>query len=448
MTKTICAIATPPGQGGIAVIRISGSDSLKIADTVFSKNVYAFKTHTAHYGHIQNPDGELIDHVLLLPMLAPKSYTGEDVIEIHCHGGLMAQKVLKTILNAGAHPAGPGEFTFRAYINGKMDLCQAEAVQALIGAKNTAALQAANTQLEGALSQKIQAFQAQLADTAAILEAWVDFPEEGLEFASLEETIRHLEETKQQMEKLECTFADGKIISEGINLCLIGAPNVGKSSLMNLLLGHERAIVTHLPGTTRDTLEDDLQIGNLHFRITDTAGIRKTDEIIEKQGIIRSQKSLSLADLILLVLDTTRELTDEERQLLKTLDPQKTILMWNKIDIAPVTSTLDTFSYQTQISAKTGQGLDNLKSLIEKAVLKTGELSKDQVLLTEERHYQALKRSIQALSDLISGLNSNISAEFLSSDMRACLLELSSICGTDVTEDILTAIFSKFCVGK
>ncbi|MCB1108538.1 MAG: tRNA uridine-5-carboxymethylaminomethyl(34) synthesis GTPase MnmE, partial [Chlamydiia bacterium] len=308
MCNTIAAIATPPGEGGIAVIRISGPESLKIANAVFSKNIYLFKSHTAHYGHIQNAQGELIDHVLVLPMLAPRSYTGEDVVEIHCHGGLMATKVLKTILDAGASPAGPGEFTYRAYINGKMDLAQAEAVQALIGAKNELALKAANAQLEGALSQKIENFQKQLADTAAILEAWVDFPEEGLEFASLEETIANLETIQTSMHALNASFHDGKIISQGLSLCLVGSPNVGKSSLMNLLLGKDRAIVTHLPGTTRDTLEDDLKIGGLHFRLIDTAGMRVTDELIEKEGIKRSQKALEQADLILFVLDTTRPL--------------------------------------------------------------------------------------------------------------------------------------------
>ena len=448
MNTTIAAIATPPGEGGIAIIRISGPEALKISNLVFSKDLYAFKSHSAHYGSILNADGAPLDQILILPMHAPRSFTGEDVVEIHCHGGLMASKVLKRILDAGAKMAGPGEFSYRAFQNGKIDLTQAEAIQNLIGSQNELALKNAQRQLEGALQKKINTFQKDLADAAAILEAWVDFPEEGLEFASTHELIETLQTTLTQMQTLKSTFSDGQVIANGLSLCLIGAPNVGKSSLMNLLLGKQRAIVTHLPGTTRDTLEEPLRIGNLHFKLIDTAGMRETDEMIEKQGIERSEKALLTSDLILCVLDNTKELKEIELDLIHKLNPQKTIIVWNKIDVKPDISQTLNFPFIVSLSAKTGQGIEALKATIEKAIWKDGLPPSEDFLLTSQRHHTALSNSIVHLHSVINGLSSNISAEFLASDMRSCLLSLAQICGSDVTEDILSAIFSKFCVGK
>jgi tRNA modification GTPase len=447
--ETIAAIATPPGEGGIAVIRISGKEALNVAERLFSGPVQEFQTHTAHFGKILDSQGGVLDEGLLLVMRAPHSYTGEETVEIHCHGGcLITRRVLERVLEAGARAAGPGEFTFRAFINGKLDLAQAEAVQELIGAKNELALSVAEQQLQGALSNKISSFQRELVDIAAILEAWIDFPEEGLEFASLEEILESLRVIKESMERLSQTFHEGKMIREGFTLCLAGSPNVGKSSLMNALLGKERAIVTEIPGTTRDVLEEEMRLGKLHFRLLDTAGIRETAERVEQEGIRRAKKAMGEADLILLVMDSTRPLSEEEHLLVDATRSDKTIFIWNKIDLTSSMTHASHHRYTARVSAKKGFGLDELKSMIEQVMWGRGLPSKEELIVTNARHKQALDRAILACDDLMKGLEEAISPEFLSSHMREILMELGTIIGTDITEEILSAIFSKFCVGK
>lgn len=446
---TIAAIATPPGEGGVAIIRISGDEAVSVAEKVFSGPIRSYKTHTAHFGKVIDLNGNAVDEVLVLVMLAPKSYTGEDTVEIHCHGGqLISQRVLETILSAGARPAQPGEFTFKAFINGKLDLTQAEAVQELISAKNDLSLQAAEQQLQGKLSTLIHTFQKKLVDIAAILEAWVDFPEEDLEFATLDEVVSALEGILQQMEQLAATFHDGKIINHGISLCLAGPPNVGKSSLMNALLGKERAIVTNIPGTTRDLIEEEMKLGNLHFRLIDTAGIRDTEEVIEREGIRRSKEAMQQADLILLVLDAARGICPDSEILISNAPKEKTLLIWNKIDLphsAPIPLGFTNFAC---ISAKEGTGLEALRNQIDCLIWHDGPPAKEEVIITSIRHHQALTHAILALQTLIAGLKTKISPEFVSSDMRKVLSELGMIIGTNITEDILSAIFSKFCIGK
>ncbi len=444
---TIAAQATAPGEGAVAVIRISGPDAIVIAARIYSGPVASYATHTAHFGRILSAEKQPVDDVLLLVMRAPRSYTGEDTVEIQCHGGsLIARRVLEVVLKAGARAALPGEFTYQAFRNGKIDLAQAEAVQQIIGAKNELALNAASQQLQGALSQKIIQFQRELVDSAAILEAWVDFPEEGLEFASFEEVIDSLQKTRNSMAHLESTFEEGKKISEGLALCICGAPNVGKSSLMNALLGKERAIVTPIPGTTRDLIEEELRLSGLHFRLIDTAGIRQTDEPIEQEGIRRTHLTMEQADLILFILDATRQLTDEEHALLQNAKSHKTLIIWNKIDLPHSTSPLD--FEEVRISAKMGIGLEELKESLQKIIWKKGPPAKDEVLLTSLRHKQALARAISALDLVVSGLKERVSPEFIASDMRATLTSLASVIGMDISEDILSAIFAKFCVGK
>lgn len=446
--ETIAAVATAPGEGGIAVIRISGNGALAILETIFVGKTTSFKSHTAYFGKIVDKTGELIDEVLMLPMHGPRSYTGENTVEIHCHGGsLVTRRVLERVLEAGARTARPGEFTFRAYINGKIDLAQAEAVQELIAAKSDLALDMAEQQLQGALSKKVSELQYELVDTAAILEAWVDFPEEGLEFASQEEIVASLTATRHKMQQLHASFHEGKIIHEGLSLCLSGAPNVGKSSLMNALLGKDRAIVTHIPGTTRDLLEAELRLGSLHFKLIDTAGIRTTDEVIEAEGIRRSKNAIQEADLILFVMDVSRDLQEEEEALMRQLPPEKTILIWNKTDLkaAPDSSPLP---HTVSISAKQMQGIPRLRAKIEEVIWKKGPPSKEEVVITNARHYEALGQAIESLTAVIEGFSTGISPEFLAADMRQTLIELGTIIGTNITEDILSAIFSKFCIGK
>ena len=449
LTDTIAAIATPPGDGGVAIIRISGSEALSIAEKVFSGPIHSYKTHTAHYGKIIDDQGHVVDEVLILVMLAPKSYTGEDTVEIHCHGGmLITRHVLETVLQAGARAAQPGEFTFKAFINGKLDLAQAEAVQTLIGAKSDLALQMAEHQLQGKLSKLIRSFQQKLVDIAAILEAWVDFPEEDLEFATIDEVVAALNEILSQMQQLASTFSDGKLISHGITLCLAGAPNVGKSSLMNAILGKERAIVTNIPGTTRDLIEEELKWGQLNFRLIDTAGVRHTEEIIEQEGIRRSKEAMQQADLILLVLDAACGICPESAALIENAPKDKTILIWNKIDLPNAFPIPLDFYYNACVSAKENLGLEDLKSQIDHLIWHRGPPAKEEIVITNLRHHQALMQAIGALQTLIEGLKTGISPEFASSDMRKVLSELGTIIGTNITEDILSAIFSKFCIGK
>lgn len=446
--ETIAAIATPPGEGAISAIRISGNEAFAIAQKIFTGRIDSYATHTAHYGKIFDHEGKTIDSVLLLIMRNPKSYTGEDSVEIFCHGGsLITRKVLERIYEAGAKPAKPGEFSLRAFLNGKIDLAQAEAVQALIHAKNELALSAAEHQLDGALSKRILQFQKELTETAAILEASVDFPEEGLAFATVDEICEILEKIGNQMDLLDATFGYGKILHSGISLCLIGSPNVGKSSLMNALLGKDRAIVTDIAGTTRDLLEEDFKLGDLHFRLIDTAGIRNTEEIVEQEGIRRSQKTMREADLILLLLDASHPVRESDHELLSSVPKEKTILVWNKTDlIKPKTQV--SWHTSVEISAKEKTGMDRLKSAIEKLIWEKGPPSKEEVTITQLRHHTALKQARAHLRNVIDGLTSGISPELTTSDLRACLNELGTIIGTHVTEDILSAIFSKFCLGK
>lgn len=447
--ETIAAIATPPGEGGVAIIRISGNQSLDIAAKVFSGPVHQYRSHTAHFGHVRNAQGEHLDDVLLLVMLGSRSYTGETTVEIHCHGGsLITRRVLEAVLVAGARAAQPGEFTFRAFLNGKMDLAQAEAVQALIGAKNERALDAAENQLKGVLSKSISHFQHKLTQIAAILEAWVDFPEEGLEFATMDEICEDLEDVCQSMEKLASTFHNGKILHDGLSLCLVGCPNVGKSSLMNALLDKDRAIVSPIPGTTRDVLEDHLRLNGLHFKVSDTAGIRETEEGIEQEGIRRSKQTMQQSDLVLLVLDAHRGLTEEDQQLIALVPPEKTIVIWNKVDLPHAPLPMMRFPFIVSLSAKERAGLEELHQAIDRLIWQKGPPSKEEILITNIRHKEALVASVEAARRVQQGLRQGVSPEFLTIDMRQTLSELGKVLGANVTEDILSAIFSKFCIGK
>ncbi|MCP5506658.1 MAG: tRNA uridine-5-carboxymethylaminomethyl(34) synthesis GTPase MnmE [Chlamydiales bacterium] len=442
--QTIAAVATPPGEGGIAVVRIAGNEALAVADRIFSGPIQKYESHTVHFGKILDLDGNVIDEGLAVVMKNPRSYTGEDTVEIHCHGGvLITRKVLDAALKAGARAALPGEFTFKAFQNGKIDLTKAEAVQQVIASKSEMAWQAAENHLEGKLYNKISEFQKQLTEVAAILEAWVDFPEEGLEFATKEELTGDLLNLHKCMSTLHDTFYDGQHLKSGFSLCLIGAPNVGKSSLMNALTGKERAIVTNIPGTTRDVLEEEVQIAGLNFRLIDTAGIRETNEVIEKEGIRRSEKAAKEADLVLVVYDITKP-----EHLTIQLPDKKTIAIWNKVDLTHGEKETLPFTHVVEVSAKEGRGIERLKQEIHNVLWEKGPPSKEEVMITSERHHQALGNAIAALQTVVEGLQTEISPEFLVSDLRMTLKELGTIIGMNITEEVLSAIFSKFCVGK
>jgi len=446
---TIAAIATPMGEGGVAIVRLSGNCAIGIADAMFSGPVLEYISHTVHYGKIIDFDGDIIDDVLLLVMLGKRSYTGNDTVEIHCHGGtLISRLVLSAALKHGARAAGPGEFTFRSFMNGKIDLVQAEAVQSIIAAKNELALQAAGNHLQGALSKKIIRFQRKLVDSAAIIEAWVDFPEEDLEFASFEDMCGQLNDVRDEMVELVDTFHNGKIACDGVSMCLVGSPNVGKSLLMNTLLGKDRAIVTHIPGTTRDIIEDDLAINGLKFRIIDTAGIRDNPEIIEEEGIRRTREVMRYADIVLCILDVSKGIGENEKALLRDLPKGNTVIVWNKIDLPYDDLPVVEFDNCVSLSAKEKIGIDKLCDVIDTVVWKGGAPKKGEVVITSLRHKEALNRSIVACSNVISGLGSGGAPEIVSIDMRECLNELGTIIGTNISDDILSSIFSKFCVGK
>lgn len=442
---TIAAVATAPGEGGVALIRISGTKAIAIAKQLFSGPVETFESHKLHFGKILNAQGETMDEGLVVVMKAPRSYTGEETVEFHCHGGsLITRHILQAIFEKGARPAGPGEFTYRAFLNGKIDLAQAEAVQQVIGAKNEQALQTAQRQLEGLLSLRIREFQKELLDIAAVLEAWVDFPEEDLEFLSIEEILLKLEKVIASIKKLAASFTSGKILQEGLSLCLIGLPNVGKSSLMNALLEKDRSIVTAIPGTTRDVIEDELHFGGLHFKIRDTAGVRHAHEEIEKEGIKRTYKAIQEADLILMITDLSREFSEEEERMIEQLPLEKTIRVGNKVDLCKTPLPQNGIA----VSARERIGIELLKEEIQRRVILGFFTSKEELVITHLRHKVALEKAAHALDSIVRGLKEKVSAEFLSSDMRFALQNLSSILGMDITEDILSAIFSKFCVGK
>lgn len=447
--RTICAIATPAGDGGVAIVRISGAEALKIADKVASISILEVPSHTVRFGHVLNQKMEKVDQVLFLVMKGPKSFTGEDTVEIHCHGGRMiTRQVLQLCMDAGALAAEPGEFTFKAFINGKMDLSEAEAVQELIGAKSEKAAEIASSQLEGALSKKIKGYKKSLFDIAAILEAWVDFPEEGLEFASNEELCAQLSTLLKEINGLLQTYHDGKILHDGLNLCLLGRPNVGKSSLMNALLDHERAIVTDIAGTTRDVIEAFLSLKGIQVKLTDTAGIRETEEIVEKEGIRRSKLAAREADLILYLLDAQEGVAQEDAALIAALPKEKTLLVFNKVDLAG--SGHENFEDFPcfSVSALHKIGTEALKEAILSGVLNHPLPGKGEVFLTSLRHKEALEKSKDSIERVLKGLENEESPELLTFDIRQGLKYLGNVIGSDLTEDLLGAIFSKFCIGK
>ncbi len=437
MEDTISAICTPPGEGGLAVLRISGPRALIIANQIFTGNVPSYKSHTAHLGKITDLDGTIIDEVLLLVMHKGRSYTGDDTVEIMCHGSpLIAQKILARTFKEGAIAAGPGAFTARSFQNGLIDLAQAEAVQSLIAAKNESALRAASDQLEGRLSIVITDLQKCVCDVTAIIEAWVDYPEEGLEFATKDEIIEMIDGILEKGNKLKSSFYDGKRLLNGISICLIGPPNAGKSSLMNLLLGHDRAIVTDVAGTTRDLLTEELRLGGQAIRLVDTAGLRETDEVIEKEGIKRARNIASEAEIVITLYDSTNPT--------EILDYNDAIICWNKTDLPHAPHPFQGIS----ISCANGTGIDLLKDAIEKKISSLTTRKDDDVILTQERHFADLCETMEMLTAAKEGLLTDLSPEFIVIDLRAALKALNRVIGIDITEEILGSIFKKFCVGK
>ena len=444
--RTIAAISTPVGVGGIAVIRVSGEDSVEIVGRVFeaSVNLLDVPTHTVHYGHIKDDSGERIDEVLVTVMRAPRSFTGENVVEIGTHGGYVASKrVLDSLIKSGAYPAGPGEFTKRAFLNGKVDLTEAEGVIDIINAKNERAQKNALGQASGRLSKRIEEIRKALISLAASMQVLIDYPDEDLEDVTIEDIGMVCSKEKENIEKLIDSQKRGKLFTEGILTAIVGRPNVGKSSLLNVLLGEERAIVTDIAGTTRDVIEESVDLDGVILRLMDTAGIRDTDDRVEKIGVERSYESIEKADLVLAVFDATSDLTDEDREILEKTKNSKRIIIINKNDISDKTPLDGIY-----ISAKTGEGIDKLSCTI-KDMYEWGNLEKsDEPIVTNMRHVTALYRAKEKLQNVISGAKSLVPSDILSIDLNDAIDALGEITGATVSEDIVAEIFHNFCVGK
>lgn len=443
--EPICALATPSGVGAIAVIRVSGSNTFFIVNQLFKgKNLLEVESHTVHFGTIR-AEGVVIDEVLVSVFKSPKSFTKEDTVEISCHGSdYIIRQILKLLVKKGARLAKPGEFTQRAFLNGQFDLVQAEAVADLIAADSAASHQMALTQLRGGFSKQLTALREELIHFASMVELELDFGEEDVEFANRDDLKALIINLQKTIAPLIDSFDFGNALKEGIPVAIIGAPNVGKSTLLNALLNEEKAIVTAIAGTTRDVIEDVLYIGGMKFRIIDTAGIRETQDVVESIGIERSKQAIERADVVLMVFDS--ESTFNE--VLPLAEGKKVIWVRNKID----EQGLNTAPYdmannkiKVDISAKTGLGLENLKSHI---IGSQNTKSQNATTITNLRHYEHLVRTQQALTDALNGLEMGITGDFLAQDIRLALHHLGSITGIIVNEDLLANIFSKFCIGK
>ncbi len=456
--SVIAAPATPPGEGAIAVVRVSGGAALEVADRVFRGPVPLSGAggYTVHHGHVVDRAGAPVDEALALVFRAPHSYTGDDSVEFHCHGGiLVTQEVLKVLFDAGAQPAGPGEFTRRAFLNGRIDLTQAEAVADLIAARSVRGRIQSLQQLEGKLGHKIGELRGLLVDLCALLELDLDFSQEGISLAGKEDVLRRIEEIHAAVSSMAETYEGGRIARDGVLVVLAGRPNAGKSSLFNALLGEARTIVTEVPGTTRDTIEESLVIDGILFRLVDTAGLRRPADAIEAEGVDRTRHQVKYADIILLVEDVLQTSCEEEidRTLKELRDSQHLIVAFNKIDLlgngnSSAPNTEAKVAKTVRISARTGEGLDKLKTSLVEAVRSTGVDASEGVVVTSKRHLDAMKISLKSLERAMEGIAENRGNEFIAQDIRESAVKLSEITGEVTTEEILNSIFSRFCIGK
>lgn len=453
---TIAAIATPLGTGGIGIIRISGPRSLEIATRLFRPHqaVSPLKSHHLYHGVIVDPEeGHTIDEVLLSYMAKPRSYTREDVVEINCHGGLVPLKeILSLMLKGGARLAEPGEFTRRAFLNGRLDLAQAEAVIDLIESKSSLAVRNASSQLQGVLSQEIGTLKEGLMEILSLLEASIDFPEEELESFSPQQLIPGIDGLISRIEKLVDTYAEGRLFKEGVSAVIAGKPNVGKSSLFNALLGEERTIVTALPGTTRDFVEEVITLSGIPLKITDTAGLRDSSDSIEEEGVRRTRNKMDQADLIVLVIDGSVESDNLEIPPVLS-NGRKVVVACNKADLPQRVSLermkgLFPASPVVATSALYKRGLGELKSALASLLISNPHAQPTSVVLSNLRHKQSLEKTADCLKQARKGLEGETPPEFISTDIQSALHHLGEITGQTSTEELLDRIFSRFCIGK
>lgn len=458
---TIASISTPLGEGGIGIVRLSGGDSLAIASQIFrpaKRNPLSeIKSFHLTYGYIVDPSkGEKIDEVLCSLMRAPYSYTKEDIVEINCHSGMISlTKILELVLKHGARLAGPGEFTKRAFLNGRIDLSQAEAVLDLVRSKTEESRRIALDQLQGGLSEKIISLRNRLMDVCVNIEAYIDFPEDEIETVSKQDLSASMEETSHTLRSLVKTYDEARFFREGLSTAIVGRPNVGKSSLLNALLQKDRAIVTEIPGTTRDIIEEYLNIKGLPLRIMDTAGIREVKDLAEKEGVRRSLQSIENADLVLALFDRSVPLQEEDFEVLRKISDRNAIFVLNKSDL-PAVFDLTHFSALMDhppspvlhISATGGEGIDKLKDTIFDLCLKNWSEEREGIVVTNLRHKTAIQNADLSLMNAMQALTENQPIEIIALELRDCLDKLGEIVGTITTEDILNRIFNEFCIGK
>ena len=458
LDDTIAAISTPIGAAGIGMVRISGKDAEMIAQAIFkskkNRKISEVRNYTMLYGHILDKQNIIVDEVLVSVMRGPHSFTGEDVIEINCHGGIIAvRKTLELVLNAGARLAEPGEFSKRAFLNGRIDLAQAEAIIDLINAKTDKGLQVAVSQLEGTLSGKIKVLREGLLGLMVQIEAGIDFPEHDIEEISRNLINTKTEAILQDIKRMIESAGTGKVLREGLRTVILGKPNVGKSSLLNALLKEKRAIVTDIPGTTRDVIEEIVNIKGIPLKIVDTAGIRETIDVVEKIGVEKTREASMDADLILLMIDASTGVTENDLELLPLLEGKKCLAIVNKIDLKEKhdKTQLEKFlgKYDViEMSLVKGLGLEQLEKKIEELVYSGAITNNDNMMVTNIRHKNSLERAAGSLQDALLALNDQLPTDCIAIDLKAAWDSLGEITGETVGEDLVDQIFSRFCIGK
>ena len=456
---TIAAISTAPGEGAIGIVRISGDDAIRIADEVYrlkDKRLKEQPSHTIHYGHIVDPkNDEVIDEVMVTVLRAPKTFTREDVVEINCHGGIVAiNRILQLVLRMGARLAEPGEFTKRAFLNGRIDLSQAEAVMDLIRAKTDKSMQMAMRQLDGELSKLIQNLRQEILNTLAQVEVNIDYPEyDDVEEMTLQLLREKTQQVSQGIRALLNTASQGKILRDGLKTAIVGRPNVGKSSLLNVLLREEKAIVTDIAGTTRDTIEEYVNVRGVPLQLIDTAGIRETDDVVERIGVERSRKALNEADFVLLILNQSEELMDEDLRLLEQTKDFKRIILLNKTDL-PTKIDMDkvkefaTASEIVTTSMLMKEGIDQLEEKIADYFFQGQMNERDATYLSNTRHIALLEKAEQALQEVANGVDMGMPVDLIQIDFTRAWDLLGEITGDTVQDELLTQLFSQFCLGK
>lgn len=456
---TIAAISTPPGEGAISIVRLSGDEAIKIADRVYKcgpKKLSDCQTHTIHYGHIVDPkNDEVLDEVMVSLMRTPKTFTREDVVEINCHGGIVVvNQLLQLLLREGARLAEPGEFTKRAFLNGRMDLSQAEAVMDLIRAKTDKAMSVALHQLDGNLSTLIRSLRQEVLETLAQVEVNIDYPEyDDVEELTTKLLLEKAAFVKGQIESLLTTAKQGKILREGLTTAIIGRPNVGKSSLLNHLLQEEKAIVTDIAGTTRDVIEEYVNVRGVPLKLIDTAGIRETEDIVERIGVERSRKALAESELILLVLNQSEPLTKEDKQLLEATEGLKRIILLNKTDLPKKLTEAELTPWIKAeeilpVSVLSNTGMDALEEKIADLFFGGETEDKDATYVSNTRHIALLDQAVLALDEVVNGIELGMPVDLVQMDMTRCWDYLGEIVGDSVQDELITQLFSQFCLGK